>query len=125
MTLPDICQSGRMLDSGGPVREVADPSALPSEELKRFYEREHAPAEAAEARNTALDDRLGEAEARANEWKLESIRARSDFNGLRGVFESNREKLAAARAALKELHSSRNARNLRKPERMWHGCRGS
>ena len=93
-----------MLDSEGPVCAVVDPSALPPEEWKRLYEREHARAEAAEVRIAELEGKLGEAEARANEWKLESIRARSELNGLRGVFESNKEKLAAARADLKELH---------------------
>ncbi len=44
-------------------------------------------------------------------------RTLSDLNRLRGVFESNREKLAAVRAALKELHRSRSARNLRKLEK--------
>ena len=63
-----------MLDSEGPVCDVVDPSALPPEEWKRLYEREHARAEAAEARIAALEDRLGESEAHANEWKLESIR---------------------------------------------------
>ena len=106
-----------MLDSAGPVCDVVDPSALPPEELKRLYEREHARAEAAEAEITALKGRLGEAEARANDWKLESIRARGELNQLRGVFESNREKLAAARAELKELGRSQSARNLRKLEK--------
>ena len=36
-----------MLDSEGPVCAVVDPSALPPEEWKRLYEREHARAEAA------------------------------------------------------------------------------
>ena len=106
-----------MLDSAGPVCDVVDLSALPPEELKRLYEREHARAEAAEAEITALKDKLGEAEARGEEWKLESIRARGELNGLRGIFESNREKLAAARAELKELGRSQSARNLRKLEK--------
>ena len=106
-----------MLDSGGPVCDVVDPSALPPEELKRLYEREHARAEAAEAEITALKGKLGEAEARGEEWKLESIRARGELNGLRGIFESNREKLAAARAELKELGRSQSAKNLRKLEK--------
>ena len=106
-----------MLDSEGPVCDVVDPSALPPEEWKRLYEREHARAEAAEAEIAALEDRLGESEAHANEWKLESIRARGELNGLRGIFESNREKLAAARAELKELGRSQSARNLRKLEK--------
>ncbi len=94
-----------MLDSAGPVCDVVDPSALPPEELTRLYEREHARAEAAEAEITALKDKLGEAEARG------------ELNGLRGIFESNREKLAAARAALKELGRSQSARNLHKLEK--------
>ena len=106
-----------MLDSAGPVCDVVDPSALPPEELKRLYEREHARAEATEAGITALEDRLAEAEARAEEWRQESVRARSELNGLRRVFESNREKLAAARAELKELGRSQSARNLRKLEK--------
>jgi ribosomal protein L29 len=106
-----------MLDSEGPVCDVVDPSALPPEEWKRLYEREHARAEAAEARITELEGALGESEARAEEWKLESIRARGELNGLRGIFESNREKLAAARAELKELGRSQSARNLRKLEK--------
>ena len=55
-----------MLDSESPVCAVVDPSALPPEEWKRLYEREHARAEAAEARIAELEGTLGEAEARAN-----------------------------------------------------------
>ena len=106
-----------MLDSEGPVCAVVDPSALPPEELKRLYEREHARAEAAEARIAELEDKLGEAEARAEEWRQESVSARCELNGLRGVFESNKEKLAAARADLKELHRSRSTENVRRLEK--------
>ena len=67
-----------------------------------LYEREHARAEAAEARIAELEDKLGEAEARAEEWRQESVSARCDLNVLRSVFASNKEKLAAARADLKE-----------------------
>ena len=78
-----------MLDSEGPVCAVVDPSALPPEELKRLYEREHARAEAAEARIAELEGKLGEAEVRAEEWRQESVSARCDLNGLRGVGSRN------------------------------------
>ena len=106
-----------MLDSEGPVCAVVDPSALPPEEWKRLYEREHARAEAAEARIAELEGKLGEAEARAEEWRQESVSARCDLNVLRSVFESNKEKLAAARADLKELHRSRSTENVRRLEK--------
>ena len=106
-----------MLDSEGPVCAVVDPSALPPEELKRLYEREHARAEAAEARIAELEGKLGEAEARAEEWRQESVSARCDLNVLRSVFASNKEKLAAARADLKELHRSRSTENVRRLEK--------
>ena len=90
---------------------------LPPEEWKRLYEREHARAEAAEARIAELEDKLGEAEARAEEWRQESVSARCDLNVLRSVFASNKEKLAAARADLKELHRSRSTENVRRLEK--------
>ena len=105
-----------MPDSGSPFCDPADPSVLLPEEWRDLHAREHARAEAAEAGIAALEARLAEAEARADEWKLESIQARSELNGLRSVFESNRGKLAAARADLNELRRSRSARNVRRLE---------
>ena len=73
-------------------------------------------AEAAEARVAELEALLGESGARCREWKRESIQARSELNSLRRIFGSNRGKLAAARAELKELRRDRSARNVRRLE---------
>ncbi len=105
-----------MLNSGVPVSGPAAPPAASAEDWERLYLQERARAEAAEARNAELEAKLGEAEARAEDWRRESVRARCDLNSLRSVFESNREKLAAARAELKELGRSQSAKNVRRLE---------
>ena len=64
-----------------------------------------------------LKDERVELETRAEEWRRESVRARGDLNVLRSVFASNREKLAAARADLKDLHRSRSTKNVRRLEK--------
>ena len=94
--------------SSSGVSVSSSPPVLSAEDWEGLSARERARAEAAEARITELEGALGESEARAEEWRLESVRARCDLNVLRSVFESNREKLAAARADLKELHRSRS-----------------
>ena len=81
--------------------------------------------EAAEARIAELEGKLGEAEARANEWRQESVSARCDLNVLRSVFESTKEKLAAARADLKELHGAGVRRTCAGWRRRRRDCRVS
>ena len=71
-----ICQSGRMLNFRGAAGDRVFPSALPPDGRKRLRALEHARAEATEARVAALDGEIVEAEARAGEWKLDSIGAR-------------------------------------------------
>ena len=100
-----------MLSSGVSVSVV--PPARSGEDWERLYARERARSEAAEARIAELEGELGASEARAEEWRRESVRARCDLNVLRSVFARNREKLAAARADLKELHRSRSTKNVR------------
>ncbi len=104
-----------MLNSG--VSVSSTPPVLSAEDLERLCALERARAEAAEARVAELKGELVELEARAEEWRRESVRARGDLNVLRSVFASNREKLAAARADLKDLHRSRSAKNVRKLEK--------
>ena len=104
-----------MLIRGVPVPAPVLPPVPPAEDRDRLHER--ARAEAAEARVAELEGRLRESEARALEWKRESILARGELNGLRATFESNRRKLAAVRADLKDLHRSRSAANVRRLER--------
>ncbi len=105
-----------MLNSGVSVSGPATPPVLSAEDWERLYVQERAHAEAAEARVAALEGELGESEARAEEWRRESVRARSELN-MRRVFESNREKLAAARADLKELHRRRSTKNVLRLEK--------
>ena len=100
-----------MLSSGVSVSVV--PPARSGEDWERLYARERARSEAAEARIAELEGELGASEARAEDWRRESVRARCDLNVLRSVFARNREKLAAARADLKELHRSRSTKNVR------------
>ena len=104
-----------MLIRGVPVPAPVLPPVPPAEDRDRLHER--ARAEAAEARVAELEGRLRESEARALEWKRESILARGELNGLRATFESNRRKLAAVSADLKDLHRSRSAANVRRLER--------
>ena len=104
-----------MLSSGVSVSVV--PPARSGEDWERLYARERARSEAAEARVAELEGELGASEARAEDWRRESVRARCDLNVLRSVFARNREKLAAARADLKELHRSRSTKNVRKLEK--------
>ena len=106
-----------MLNSGVSVSGPATPPVLSAEDWERLYVQERARAEAAEARVTELEGELGESEARAEDWRRESVRARSELNGLRRVFESNREKLAAARADLKDLHRRRSTKNVLRLEK--------
>lgn len=71
----------------------------------------------AAARIAELEAALRELQAHSLYWKRESIQARKDLNGLRGIFESNRRKLAEARADLKDLQRSRSARHVRRLEK--------
>ncbi len=103
-----------MLIRGVPVSVSVVSPFPPTEDQECLFAREHARAE---ARVAELEGRLRESEVRAEDWKLESIRARSALNGLRTTFESNRRKLAAARADLKDLHRSRSAANVRRLEK--------
>ncbi len=107
-----------MLNSGVSVSGPATPPVLSAEDWERLYVQERARAEAAEARVTELEGELGESEARAEDWRRKSVRARSELNGLRRVFESNREKLAAARADLKDLHRRRSTKNVLRLEKV-------
>ena len=111
-----------MLIRGAPVSVPVVSPVPPAADRDRLHER--ARAEAAEARVAELEDRLRESEARAEDWKLESIRARSALNGLRTTFESNRRKLAAARADLQDVRRSRSARNVRRLEKEVARLRG-
>ena len=97
-----------MLNSGVSVSGPAAPPVPPAEDWERLYVQERARAEAAEARIAELEGEREALEARAEDWRRESVRARCDLKVLRSVFETNREKLAAARAELKELHRSRS-----------------
>ena len=106
-----------MLNSGVSVSGPAAPPVSSAGDWERLYLRERVRAEAAEARVAELEGEREALEARAEEWRRESVRARSELNGLRRVFESNREKLAAARAELKELGRRRSTKNLRKLEK--------
>ena len=115
-----------MLDSEGPVCAVVDPSALPPEEWKRLYEREHVRAEAAEARIAELEGKLGEAEARAEEWRQESVSARCDLNVLRSVFASNkREACRGARGPEETAPEPEYARTCAGWRRRRRDCRVS
>ena len=106
-----------MLIRGVPVSAPVLPPVPPAEDRDRLHELARARAETAEARVAELENGLAESEARALEWKRESIKARSELNGLRTTFESNRRKLAAARADLKDLQRSRSAANVRRLEK--------
>ena len=106
-----------MLSSGVPF-PVPAVSPVPSAgDLECLHARELARATAAEASVAELEDKLRGSEACAREWKRESIEARSELNGLRTTFGSNRWKLAAARADLKDLRRSRSVRNMHRLER--------
>ena len=105
-----------MLIRGAPVSVPVLPPVPPAEDRDCLHVLERTRAEAAEARVAELEDRLTESEARALEWKRESILARSELNGLRTTFESNRRKLAASRADLQDVRRSRGARNVRRLE---------
>ena len=91
-----------MLGRGVPISVPVVPP-VPSADGVHLYERERerARVDAAEARVAELEDRLRESEALCLEHRRESIEARSELNGLRATFESNRGKLAASCA---ELH---------------------
>ena len=110
-----------MLIRGAPVSVPVVSPVPPAADRDRLHERARARAE---ARVAELEDRLRESEARAEDWKLESIRARSALNGLRTTFESNRRKLAAARADLQDVRRSRSARNVRRLEKEVARLRG-
>ena len=71
----------------------------------------------AEARIAELKIVFRESQARAGQFRRESINARSELNPLRAVSGRNRRKLAAIRAKLKEMHRSRSARNARRLEK--------
>ena len=79
---------------------------------------------AAAARIAELEAALRGSQARSLDWKRESIQARKGLNGLRAVFESNRRKLAEARADLKALQRSRSARHVRRLEKEVARLRG-
>ena len=102
-----------MLSSGRPV---CVPAAVSFPSLQ---EREHllARAEAAEARAAELEEALAASQARSLEWKRGSIEARMALNGYRANVESNRRKLAAARADLQEVLRSQSARNVHRLEK--------
>ena len=106
-----------MLNSGVSVSGPAAPPVPPAEDWERLCAQERARAEAAEARVTELEGELEALEARAEDWRRESVRAHCDLNVLRSVFARNREKLAAARADLKDLHRSRSTKNVRRLEK--------
>ncbi len=101
-----------MLIRGVPVSAPVPPPVPPTEGRDCLHER----ARAAEARVAELEGRLTEPEARALEWKRESIQARSELNGLRTTFGSSRRKPAASRADLRDVRRSRGARNVRRLE---------
>ncbi len=63
---------------------------------KSLYDRERIRAEAAEARTAA-------AEGRCEELRMQEVEERSRTNSLKAIFESNREKLSAARAEVREV----------------------
>ncbi len=76
--------------------DVPQSSYCDSATWKSRYDRERIRAEAAEARTKA-------AEGRCEELRLQEVEERSRTNSLKAIFESNREKLAAARAEVKEV----------------------
>ncbi len=78
------------------VGDVPQSSCRDSATRKSLYDRERIRAEAADARTAA-------AEGRCEELRLQEVEKRSRANSLKAVFESNREKLSAARAEVKEV----------------------
>ena len=98
-----------MLIRGVPVSAPVPPPVPPAEGRDCLHGR----ARAAEARVAELEGRLTEPEARALEWRRESVQARSGTDGLRTAFGSSRGKPAASRADLRDMRRSRGARNVR------------
>ncbi len=74
--------------------DMPQSSCRDSATWKSLYDRERIRAEAAEARTAA-------AEGRCEELRLQEVEGRA--NSLKAIFESNREKLSAARAEIREV----------------------
>ncbi len=83
--------------------DVPQSSYRDSATWKSLYDRERIRAKAAEARTAVADARTKAAEGRCEELRLQEVEGRSRANSLKAIFESNREKLAAARAEVREV----------------------